>query len=182
MTIRRRSLAQECLGFLMHLPVATIGGTMTAFLVQFLFAPLYWIFGNTPVVQRLGNMYDPLMWLPAFGLGFLINRRKKHFSAVIVGIVVGALFFALMWWDISSIQRVSYYANLVQKDYQGSYWRYEFVQLLSPEWTSCGASECLGKLLFTFPFFASVAYSVGAWFALKFPRLEERQGTVSSAL
>jgi hypothetical protein len=159
-----RSFLKECLGFLLHFPVATIGGALAAFIIVALLWPVYVIFGAR--VGVLFNIYDPLLLLPAGALGFLINRRTNHRSACAVGALGAVLILLVMRSDASLYARSNYYHNL-----QGHYWRYEFEQLFSPEDRSCNPEECLGKYLFTLPFFSSVAYSIGAWLGLRSHKL-----------
>jgi hypothetical protein len=177
MNTRPRSFGQECLGFLLHLPAGTIGGAFSAIFSAALVFVVQRIFGWVGI---LGSIYDPLLWLPAATLGFFINRVADHRSAVIVGPLVGACFCALMYWDIASLHRVPYYTNLIQENYQGSFWTYEFQKLFPSSNRGCGPDECLGSLLFTFPFLASMAYSFGAWLALRFPKLQNRSTLASN--
>ena len=75
---------------------------------------------------------------------------------------IGALYLlVIVLWDGMTI------GNLEDVRAQGGFLHYEFNQLLSPDERKCSASECIGQLFFTFPTVASIAYSCGAWLALR---------------
>ena len=160
----RRLSSKEAVFLLVHVLIGTVGGFVVAFVAELVFGATLSAFG----IRVVGSgLYNPLVWCTVAALGFFVNRRLQNRSACLVGIVAAVFFFLLMWWDVSSIKHSAFYRRLIQEQYQGHYWRYEFEQLLARDDRACGSSECLGKLLFTFPFFASVAYSIGAALGLK---------------
>jgi hypothetical protein len=166
-------------GLLIHLPVCFVGVLL---IDAVLFAAVYAMSSLVHVrMPNWGTAYNPIFWVPAVVTGFLVNRRLGNRSASLVGAIGATALFAVMWWDVSIFRGSAHYASLTG----GHYWRYEFQQLLAPNDTNCGTSECLGKLLGTAPAVASVAYSIGAWFGLERMRfvasLQERRRDSAAA-
>jgi len=114
--------------------------------------------GVRHVPDPFTEIFGPFFWLSIIALGFLVNVYMRHRSARWIW-VMGALCIAVIFvWDYAAITHAAYDRRL-----PAGYWAEEFQQ----DFTSkCSASECLA-LLFTAPSLALVAYSIGAWFALR---------------
>jgi hypothetical protein len=159
-----RPFLTEAINFVLHFALATIGAVLIGFFLSFFVFILQKATGLS--MPELGTAYNPWFWIPAGLSGYFMNRMKRSRSACFVGFVALTLLLALMSWDVSSNRRNPYYSQLINGHYGGRYWQYEFEQLLSPSDVACGASECLGKVLFTLPVVTAVAYSMGAWVGL----------------
>jgi hypothetical protein len=154
----KKTIGQELLALLVHFPLATLGSMALSFVVM---APLSWVLRmlqfDVSYVGQLGP-YTPAFWGVALLLGLLVNKFMSNRSACWVGGIGLVFLFAVMFWDISILK------HSVTPDY----WKYEFDQLFSLSSKKCGDSECLEQLLVTTPVLNSIAYSVGAWFGLRF--------------
>lgn len=170
----KRLFRIEILGFVFHFALATIGVGFVCFVAGFFAFVLAektgLSLGNGGTI--FGTAYNPWFWIPAGLSGYFVNRVTRNRSACVVGSVALLLLFALMSRDVSFHQQTPYFSQLINDQYHGHYWRYEFEQLLSPSDAKCGSSECLGKLLFTLPVVTSIAYSIGAWLGLRSRRSE----------
>jgi hypothetical protein len=158
-----KPLGKELVGLLLHSLMAGIIGSFAAFSSFVIVGLLFSAIGFP--LPSLGLVLNPLIWIPAGLVGFAANSSMQHRSACLVG-VIGAIFlFLIMRSEVSLYERSGYYTNLAH----GHYWRYAFQKFFSSDDRTCSDSECLEKVLFTLPFLASVAYSIGAWLSLKFP-------------
>jgi hypothetical protein len=153
--------SREAFGLVAHFLVATIAGTFLCSVSLLFFSVLLSTLGI-----RIGRVsfYDPFFWVPALLLGYLVARRLRHRSARLEGVLAGLLLLLLISFDVASMKRAPYYIGLTE----GHYWDYEFRDLFLPNDRTCASSERLGQLLFTWPFVAAVAYSIGAWLSLRF--------------
>lgn len=93
-------------------------------------------------------------WFPGwiiFGLvaGYLINRREVAGIAVLSFVPALAAFSLNAWGVVAT-----------PSPYGG--WVYFWHQYFS---SHCSDSECLGELIFTWPLYAGIAYSLGALWA-----------------
>jgi hypothetical protein len=111
----------------------------------------------------IGSQYSPILFVPGFFIGLVINDRMGSRSALWVGPVCVVLLFILVLGDIWSLSHSGYYRAYTQ----GHYLHYEYGQLFSLDNRDCGNTECLGKLLAVPPVLRSIAYSAGAWLALR---------------
>ncbi len=162
MTTRKPPHEEVLALVLLHVPIAILGTLLVAIVLGW---PVGAIFSRFGMRRFLFAMpYNPFLWISGALLGLFVNRFARNRSACWVGAIALVYMFAIMVWDISIFRRSDYYATLTH----GHYWKYEFGQLFSPDNATCSASECLGQLLVTFPVVASVAYSIGAWLALRF--------------
>ncbi len=155
----------------LHVVVALVGGTLATILIGGLFGAILSKIGVLP--PRFPVIFNPFIWLPGFFLGFAVNRFVRHRSAPFVGVVGLVFLVGVMFWDVSILKHGGHYPYLTP----GNYWDYELLVLFSPSDKACGDSECLGKLFVTAPFVISVAYSIGAWLALRFgkPKTTDQQ-------
>lgn len=121
---------------------------------------LTWIAFHRPIAaldSRLGRFLSALSDEPyfifsivvAFGAGLIINRFLPHRSAGWVWLLPTA-------WLIYSVARFPHWEG------QGNWWLYVWSTFFGRD---CGASECVYEWMYTAPFYASAAYSVGALFA-----------------
>lgn len=103
------------------------------------------------------SILNPVFWLPSLFVGLMINRIVRHQWAGIAPATAGALVIVIV--AISDLSRA-----------HGHVWRNEFGLLFSPvsSVSSDKAGRALAQLFFTFPFLSSVAYSLGAWLAMRF--------------
>lgn len=103
------------------------------------------------------SIFNPVFWLPSLFVGLMINRIVRHQWAGFAPAIAGALVIVTI--VISDLSRA-----------HGHLWRNEFGLLFSPVSTvsSDKAGRTLAQLFFTFPFLSSVAYSLGAWLAVRF--------------
>ena len=109
-------------------------------------------------------IYALAFWGSAFLLGLVINDHMRNRSACWVGVVgvVSLVLFVLA--DAWSVRHYSYYANCVQ----GHYWKYEYSQFFALDSSRYCGSDGFGQLFITTPVLSSIAYSIGAWLALRF--------------
>jgi hypothetical protein len=162
----QRPLLNELMELPVHFLTATIGGTFLSVLltvgIGLALSPL------RIRVPDLGPIFNPFVWLAGVFLGFSMNRSRRHRSACFVGVLGIVLLFLLMLWDVSVIKHSPGFSSRLG----GHYWQYEYDHMLSPHNQNADGEEYLGKLLFTTPALSSVAYSIGAWLALRYSRVK----------
>ena len=146
-------MRNELAGLVIHLLIFTLGVSCVVFF-------LFIIARGAP---GFGTAYNPVVWIPASIIGFLANRGLGLRSGCLVGAIGIAAFAYFASSEVHILRSNPYYAELTG----GHYWRYELGLLLAPSDANCSGGDCLGKVLFTAPAVASVAYSVGACFGLK---------------
>jgi len=102
--------------------------------------------------------YSPLLWGSALLLGLVVNRRTRNRSACWIW-VAGLCWLGLWIWDAVSIYdpRWCQGCSLSQ-----NVWRNFF----TVGYNSC-LQDCLAELFGTTPTLNSIAYSIGAWIAIK---------------
>jgi hypothetical protein len=167
-----RSFLEEIFGLALHFMLATAGIILICLVVgfcEFLFSEKTGLSLGAGS-SFFGTAYSPWFWIPAGLGGYFVNRSTRNCSACVVGLIAVLLLSVLLFRDVSSNRRSPYYSHLINEQYHGQYWQYEFEQLLSPSDANCGSSECLGKLFFTLPVVTSIAYSIGAWVGLRSKR------------
>jgi hypothetical protein len=151
--------------FMLHGCVATFGSSVIGFilLVSLL---------DAGSAQRQGllltlatSQYSPAFWATGFFLGLVINNQLKDRSALWVGPLCLLLFSALVLQEVWFLSHSTYFRALTQ----GHYWHYEYDQYFSLNDGGCGNTECMGKLLLP-SVVSSVAYSAGAWLALRYTK------------
>ena len=119
---------------------------------------------QVPFLRRLAEIVCIFVFvgIPVVS-GFLINLRARNRSACMVW-TIGLLFLlAVAMWDISIFRRSPYY----QKLNAGQYLSYESNQLFGLDEARWGKSNGLEEFFVMVPILGSVAYSSGAWFALR---------------
>jgi hypothetical protein len=162
-----------------HIALAMVGSTAVGFILVILFSTLLRGVGihGPALFDRLifDVPYGAFFWGTALLLGFVADREMQDRSACWVGLLGLVLLFLMMLGDVSGLERSQEYRSYRN----GDSWQHEYDQLLSLDNGKCGDSECLGKLLFTTPAVNSIAYSIGAWLALrsrKTKTADQRQG------
>ena len=130
-----------------HYFVAVAGGMTIGFLPEALVARMYYNTGLEP--------YSPMIAATAFLLGyfaagFIFSGRAANFIWIIgIAWLVFGMYETTRYWS----------ANWSPEKTR---WGYMVTNLFGPT-LKCSGSECLGELIFTTPFTASVTYSIGAY-------------------
>jgi hypothetical protein len=164
----KRSVGREIVGLVFHALMAMVGGVCIGLLLG--------VFIFDPLVAALGlhlnrwpgiGLYNPIFWLVSAFLGILVNRLTRHRSASWVA-AVGVCY--LLWslhLYVPGLHTLDY--NGVKVYYQGPTGWPSVVRalhmLFSP---TCKDGQCLEQMFVTLPFLSSIAYSFGAWLALRF--------------
>ena len=159
-----RSLRTDLMELPVHFLTATIVGTFLSVLLTIGIAAALSPFRIR--VPELAPIFNPFVWLAGLFLGFSMNRSRRHRTACFVGVLGLALLFLLMLWEVSAIKYSPGYSRRIG----GHYWQYEYDHMLSPHNQNADGEEYLGKFLFGTPALCSVAYSIGAWLALRHSR------------
>lgn len=148
-----------------HALIAVIGCMMLGFiLIDILHirphGPHYFVmrfFSDVP--------YSPAFWGSALAAGFL-RTKARDTLALKLGPVATCLFALLILISIPEYLHSSYQ----RAQSNASYTTYIWGQYFSVDPNKCPGDECLGKLIFTAPVLNCIAYSVGAWFALRWKK------------
>jgi hypothetical protein len=121
--------------FLLHGFLAVVGSIVIGFLPELAFSHAY--------QSTFLEPYSPAICMVAFVLGGVLNMRVGQSAARWVW-VGGTAWLALAFAEFGATQ--------------------EFLNNFFGTSDKCGSSECLYELIFTTPFAASLAYSLGATF------------------
>ncbi len=156
----------ELMEFPVHFLTATIGGALLSILLTLATALGVGAFGIR--LPDIGPTSNPLVWLAGLLLGVLMNRSRRDRLACFVGVLGVVLLFFLMLWDVSVIKHSPGFSSRIG----GHYWQYEYDHMLSPHNQNADGEEYLGKFLFATPAVSSVAYSIGAWLAVRYSRVK----------
>lgn len=119
------------------------GGVIAGFIPEVMFG---YVIHRTPL-----EPFAPAISVIAMLLGFYIAPRLLPGGAFLAWLP-GLLWLGYGMWDESRHWNPSW-SDVPSR------WQYAVNNFLT---TRCGSTECLGELIFTYPFAASVAYSVGA--------------------
>lgn len=144
------------------------------------------VFVFEPIVKALGlhpnqlpdvGCFNPLLWVGSLFVGALINYRTRHRSAYWVA-AVGACYLltVIVYYHTPLFAQSSVYQNA---DSRGHSLRYGLYVLFSP---ACKGGECLEQFFVTVPVLNSIAYSLGAWFGLRFAQETNRQNAQGRVL
>jgi hypothetical protein len=128
-----------------HALIGICGSFVVGFMPEAILGRAYYNTGLEP--------YSPMIVLVALLLGFALNADVGHTAAIWVW-VIG---FAWLAFGMNSDSRYWYNDPLAVS--RSQYIRDNF---FGPS-LKCSGSECLGELIFTTPFAASVGYSIGAF-------------------
>jgi hypothetical protein len=99
--------------------------------------------------------FAPGIALAAFLTGYFVVSGSNRSRAATWTWIVGVLWLAYGIYDAARFWDPRFYL-------ERSRWMYAYANLFTPP-PRCSASECLGELIFTMPFTASVMYSIGAY-------------------
>ena len=99
--------------------------------------------------------YSPAIALIAFLLGYFLSPRVKKGQAATFVWVVGLLWLIYGMYDGLGYWSASWSPEKTR-------WSAMLAGLFGPT-DKCSGSECLGELIFTTPFAASVTYSIAAY-------------------
>jgi len=154
-------MGKEIWCLFIHIPIAFVGSTCIGLVLNaVLLGPIFGIFGVHPNQLPDLGPFNPLLWGCSLFLGLLINYRTRHRSAYWVGGFGVCYLVAVLFFSASGIER-----------------SLDFRLLFSPV---CKDGGCLGQMLVTLPFLNSIAYSMGAWFGLRFAQEDRGAGARSS--
>jgi len=145
-------------------------GTLVGILIEVLvFEPLAAALGLHSNPLGAVGCFNPMFWAGGLPLGAFINYYTRHRSAYWVGLFgVGYLLATILYYHTTLFPHPSIYQNPDNTGYslqRGLYW------LFSP---TCKGGECLEQFLVTLPVLNSIAYSLGAWFGLRFAHQKNR--------
>jgi hypothetical protein len=157
------SLFKGVLIFLGHQLLGTFGvGALTYLASAYTFAeifpersirPVQWILTETP--------FFPLQIVFGFYLGWDISRRLKHRSMLWVWIIPGwFLLYCLLAVPGLHIMAPPTLAAQIAQESQSPFSHYF-------GWGCRPKDRCIDQLIVTMPFYAAVAYSLGAWLGLR---------------
>jgi hypothetical protein len=127
--------------------VAVAGGMIVGFLPEALVSRMYYNTGLEP--------YSPMIALTAFLLGYFAARHIFQGRAATFIWIIGLAWMIFGIYDTTRNWSASWSPEKTR-------WGYMLANLFGPT-LKCSGSECLGELLFTTPFIASITYSVGAF-------------------
>jgi hypothetical protein len=138
-----------------HTAIAMAGGTAVALLFGMLLISVLERLNLHELVRRSHCEWNcALIWLPGFVLGFLINRRMRHRAACFV------LIPGLIWLFLGVLETIASWKQggktamaQVQSD---------LFPTTQSDYASCGSTECLGQLVYTWPALNALTYSLGA--------------------
>jgi hypothetical protein len=132
----------EFFGFLIHELLAVILCPIVSFLIVLVAGDtvLHWSASWYALLFR--SLFSPFYWAVAVLIGFWFNRRMRHHSACWVWVLpILTVSLLLMRY---SVPKAEYYEQL----------------------STCH-DECLAAMLLTVPSMNCIAYSIGAWLALR---------------
>jgi hypothetical protein len=156
---------RRAVSFLLHASLAMVISPIVVFVV-FLSAVI--IFNNSPRINSAlgaGGVASPVLWGPGLILGLLVNRFALKSTACWVWLaglawMAYGIFASLHAYPARFLGICSPLDNI----------RCGFFSLGS-NYAYCGGGEHVFR--FTVPTFSSIAYSLGAWVALRFGRNRE---------
>lgn len=132
----------EFLGFPIHQLLAVVLCPIVSFSIVFVVGLAALHFSASLYSLLLRSLFSPFYWGAAVLIGFWFNRRMRHNSACWVWVLpVVASSLLLMRYSVPAAE---YYEALL----------------------TC-RDECLAAMFLTVPSMNCIAYSLGAWFALR---------------
>jgi hypothetical protein len=132
----------EFFGFLIHQLLAVVLCTIVSFLIVLVVGRIAFHLSASLYALLFRSLFSPLYWGAAVLIGFWFNRRMRHNSASWVW-ALPLLAFMLFACAASVSADEFYEAFLTCRD------------------------ECIAAMFVTFPSMNCIAYSIGAWFALR---------------
>jgi hypothetical protein len=127
--------------------VAIAGGMIIGFVPEALVSRLYYNTGLEP--------YSPMIAATAFLLGYFAAGLILNGRAATFVWIIGLAWMLFGMYDTTKAWSASWSPEKTR-------WGYMLANLFGPT-LRCSGSECLGELLFTTPFTASITYSFGAY-------------------
>jgi len=127
--------------------VAIAGGMIIGFVPEALVSRLYYNTGLEP--------YSPMIAATAFLLGYFAAGLILNGRAATFVWIIGLAWMVFGMYDTTKGWSASWSPEKTR-------WGYMLANLFGPT-LRCSGSECLGELLFTTPFTASITYSFGAY-------------------
>ena len=149
------------MSFLLHSSVAMVIGPIVVFVIGLSAFILFKTSGGIDPVLGAGGTANPVLWGPGLILGLLVNRFALKSTACWV-------WLAGMAWIACGLlaSLYTYHAQFAGICSPLDSIRYGFFSYGSYGSSYCGDHKNL--MLFTVPTFNSIAYSLGAWVALRF--------------
>jgi hypothetical protein len=152
---------RRAVSFLLHASVAMVISPIVVF-VEGLSAVI--LFNNSHGINSVlnaGGAANPALWGPGLILGLLVNRFALKSTACWVWLA------GMVWMACGLFASLyTHHARFAGVCSPFDSIRYGFFSYPSYGWAYCGDHENL--MLFTVPTFNSIAYSLGAWVALRF--------------
>jgi hypothetical protein len=130
-----------------HYIVAVAGAMTIGFLPEALVSRLYYNTGIEP--------YSPMIAITAFLLGYFLSPFIFDGRAAAFVWIIGLAWMVFGIYDTTRYWSASWSPEKTR-------WGYMLANLFGPT-LKCGASECIGELIFTTPFVASITYSIGGY-------------------
>ena len=132
-----------------HYFIAVAGAMIIGFLPEALVSRAYYNTGLEP--------YSPMIAFTAFLLGYMVSSSRFNGRAAMFVWIIGLAWMMFGIYDTTRYWSASWSPEKTR-------WGYMLANLFGPT-LKCSSSECLGELLFTTPFVASITYSIGAYIA-----------------
>jgi hypothetical protein len=158
-------LVSATISFLLHASVAMVVSPIVVF-VETLSAAM--LFNNSREINSVfdaGGAANPLLWGPGLVLGLLVNRFALKSTACWVWLA------GMVWIACGMFASIhAYHARFLGICSPLDSIRGGFFSFAS-KYSYCGGGENVFR--FTVPTFNSIAYSFGAWAALRFGRVRE---------
>jgi hypothetical protein len=103
--------------------------------------------------------YAPVIWSTALLFSYVLNLRFRTQAAVWVWVFGVAWFLFLLTYELRFHDPRWCDGCSLAQDIWNSYFTWDY--------RKCGNTECLGQVFGTTPLLNSLAYSIGAWLALR---------------
>jgi hypothetical protein len=143
--------------FVFHTFLAIVGSTTIWFLMMAFLGR-----GGEDLLDYIPLLLNPLGWGPGFILGFLVNRRMRNRSACWAWPLSTAWLAYGIWDECRAYRFPAWFPP--KGDFVHRAWHMFFT---SPHDADAWGGSSLALLVFTMPALGSVAYSLGAWVALR---------------
>lgn len=171
--LRSPTIQSRAFRFIFHGFAATLGGPVIGLMLLLPFWNGAAHHQGFFVLLLAGSQYSPAFWGSGFLLGLVINDHMQNRSAQWVGPICVVLLLCGFLYDSWFLSHSTYFRVAAQ----GHFWRYEYDHLFSLDDRNCGGDECLGKFFGTLPVLTSIAYSAGAWLALRHAKKHDAGST-----
>jgi len=150
--LARTKWLDELAGFLIHELLAVVLCPLVTFLIVLVVGLIAFHLSASLYALLFRSLFSPFYWGTAVLIGFWFNRRMRHHSACWVWVLpILAVSLLLMRYSVPAAE---YYEKLLT-------WR----------------DECLAAMFLTVPSMNCIAYSIGAWLALRSRRSQSEKST-----